>query len=449
MQVGESREVTLAEAPRSLDISQPDVIDVQRIGSSERILVTALKSGHSRLVARFPSGQMKDWQFQVGNTSKLPFDTATLSSASLLRSARELQRRTGLDVVVDNGRIGIFGLIQTEAQLKSLFDVCLGQEECLPRFSLSDSMALELSSKLNAHLSALGFPQVKVKYSSGGTIATGYLADEAQLQNILLVVKSIAPRTISHILVDRNSQPLIESTLSFFRINQSGLTALGLSTQSPESSMSSTESAHVTIAKETAKLKGGPFVTLALPDLVLKALTQKGVVQQIAQPSVVVASGGRGEILSGGEILFQTGGQVQKFYNQTYGISVVLQPRLLAENKIALKVELRITQPQTDPTQKSVSSQTASVLSTEINLRSDERLLLTRISQKADGKAVSKIPILGHIPIVGELFKSRELSSDDAELWITIQSRLSLSDVPVLKMEERQSDVSPKAHWLD
>lgn len=449
LQVGESKEVALPEAPRSLDISQPDVIDVQRIGASERILVTALKSGLSRLVARFPSGQLKHWQFQIGNTNKLPFETATLSSASLLRSARELQRRTGLDVVVDNGRIGIFGLIHTEAQLKALFEICLGQDECLPRFSVSDAMAQELVRKINAHLSALGFSQVKVKYSLGGFIADGYLADDSQLQGVLQAIKSVAPRTASQIQVDRSSQPLIESTLSFFRVSQSGLTALGLSAQSPDSPMSSAEAAHVSLSKQTAKLHGGPLLTLALPDLVLKALSQKGVVQHIAQPSVVIASGGRGEILSGGELLFQSGGQVQKFYTQNYGLSVVLQPRLLTDSHISLRVELRITHPQADPTQKATSSHTASVLNTEVNLRADEPLLLTRISQKADGKSVSKIPILGHLPLVGELFKSRELTTEDAELWITIKSRLALSEAPVLSIQDRQTPANPKAHWLD
>jgi pilus assembly protein CpaC len=39
-------------------------------------------------------------------------------------------------------------------------------------------------------------------------------------------------------------------------------------------------------------------------------------------------------------------------------------------------------------------------------------------------KAVSKLPLLGHIPIIGELFKSRALDSTRRELVIFVTPRI-------------------------
>ncbi len=450
LQVGESKEVALQDAPRSLDISQPDVIDVQRIGSSNRILITAIKSGTSNLTARFPESQPRTWSFQVGVSAGIPSTNISLSSASMLRTAREIQKRVGLDVTVDNGRIALFGTVQNEQQVKSLLEICLNREECLPRFTLTDNAALALARQFQQHIIQLEFKNVIVEVNLGSLILKGSVAYENQVEILMNLAQSIAPRVHHQLAVERASQPLVESQLSFYRISQTGLSALGIATSDPQSQSASSGFAKLSTAEHVAKLKGGPLLTLSLPDLLLKALSQKGVVQQIAQPSIVVASGGKGEILSGGELLFQSGGQVQKFHSQSYGISVVLQPRILGHDRIAQKIELKITHPQHDPTQKSISSMNSSILNTEVSSRFNEVLLLTRISQKANGKSIQKIPLLGHVPILGELFKSREVSGEDAELWITLRSNVVLSQAPALPKEELVPiDASPHPHWLD
>jgi pilus assembly protein CpaC len=188
---------------------------------------------------------------------------------------------------------------------------------------------------------------------------------------------------------------------------------------------------------------------LALPSIVLKAMSKKGVIKQIAQPSIVVASGGRGEITSGGELLFQSGGQVQKFLTQNYGITVALQPKLIGKSKIVQRVDLKITHPQADPSQNAVSSLATSSLTTEVSSSSEEQILLARISQQASGKRVTKIPVIGHIPIIGELFKTREITGEDAELWITLKSQLVPSGAPQLEPFRESGEIDPNFSLLD
>jgi pilus assembly protein CpaC len=449
IQVGESKEVDLKEAPKNIDISHSDIIDVQRLGTTNRILITALRSGTSSLVVHFPDGRSRGWTFQVGSTASLPAALATLSSASLLRTARELQRRSGLEVTVDNGRIALFGIAQNEAQMHAILEICLEREECLPRYTITDAAGKALTAALKTHLNALGLVQIALELSLSGVIFSGHVSSDEQLQLLTKIAQSVCPRASFNVEIDKGSQTLVQSQLSFYRISQTGLTALGMATAAPPTALTEGAVAKVSTSELSAKLRGGPTLNLTLPELLLKAHAHKGVIQQIAQPSIVVASGGRGEILSGGELLFQSGGQHQKFFSQSYGISVVLQPRMISSSRIVQRIELKITHPQSDPTRNAISSLNSSILNTEVNSKVSEVLLLTRISQKANGKSTMKIPILGHLPILGELFKSREISGEDAELWITLKSDLLLPQAPNLEKELKSSEASTQAHWLD
>jgi len=450
MQVGESKEVMLDAAPQSLDLSQPDIIDVQRIGMSNKILVTALKSGAAQLTVRYPLGTTRQWFFNIGTLAS-PLDSSpSLSSASLLRLAREIQKRTGLEAVLDNGRVVIFGFLQTELQVRNLLDLCFGRDECLPRFSIHEDAGRQLKKIIQEHLDHMGFHGITLEQTGAGFILKGSIAKADANLELKNLIGSVVPRVSLSLDADHSSQPLIETQLSFFRVTQTGLTALGLSTQAPENQPADSDLVRLRVAPHLAKLRGGPQLGFIFPELALKALTQNGILQQIARPSVVTASGSRGEILSGGELIFQTKGQVQKFLTQNYGISIVVKPKLVDAQRISHLIELKITHPQADPTQNAISAMSASVLNTEINCKPDETLLLTRINQRTNGKTTTKIPILGHIPLLGELFKSRELQDEDAELWITLKSQLQLSQAPSLPdISQPENPPNPKAHLLD
>ncbi len=449
MQVGTSKEVILQQAPRNLNISNPDVLDVQRIGLSNKILVTALSSGEAVLTAQYPNRTEKQWSFKVGATTVQDPHTHRLSSASLVRTAKELQKRTGLEITIDSGSIAIFGHLSNSTQTKALIEICLGLTECQPRFSLSENALSHIMESMTQHIKQLEFNDVQLIPSFGGIIIKGTVPHETDKRHLMSVIHSVIPKPFDQLTVEKASQSLIETQLSFFRVSETGLTAMGISSTSSSDVRPEGALATISVPGSAAKLKGGPVLNFALPSIVVKALSKKGVIKQIAQPTLVIASGGRGEITSGGELLFQSGGQFQKFLTQNYGITVVLQPKRVGRNKIIQRVDLKITHPQHDPTQNAVSSLTSSTLTTEVSSTPNEQLLLTRISQQAMGKSVSKIPIVGHIPIIGELFKARELNGENAELWITLKSNLVQSTAPLLEPMRESSEINPNFSLLD
>jgi len=61
---------------------------------------------------------------------------------------------------------------------------------------------------------------------------------------------------------------------------------------------------------------------------------------------------------------------------------------------------------------------------TTVNMAKDETLVLGELFSSRDAKAVEKVPVLGSIPIIGELFKSRKFQQDKTEFLVFVTPRL-------------------------
>jgi len=61
---------------------------------------------------------------------------------------------------------------------------------------------------------------------------------------------------------------------------------------------------------------------------------------------------------------------------------------------------------------------------TNVTVRHGETIVLSGVFSHDEQKAVSKLPGLGHIPIIGELFKSRAFDSTKRELVIFVTPRI-------------------------
>ena len=63
-------------------------------------------------------------------------------------------------------------------------------------------------------------------------------------------------------------------------------------------------------------------------------------------------------------------------------------------------------------------------VNTEVSVRDGETIVLSGLLYVTEGKDVTKVPVLGHIPIIGELFKSRSFREQKTELVIFVTPRI-------------------------
>ncbi|MCR5834202.1 MAG: pilus assembly protein N-terminal domain-containing protein [Selenomonadaceae bacterium] len=150
-------------------------------------------------------------------------------------------------------------------------------------------------------------------------------------------------------------------------------------------------------------------------------LVTKGKARILSRPSVTTLSGEQATIQIGGEIPYTTtnsnGSTNTSFKN--YGIILQFRPIVDAQNRInsAVHTEVSSLSGETVNGQPIISTRSANSV---INLNSGDPIVIGGLMDSSETKTVSKIPLLGDIPIIGEFFKHTSKSRDKRELIVVV-----------------------------
>lgn len=187
---------------------------------------------------------------------------------------------------------------------------------------------------------------------------------------------------------------------------------------------------------------------------VLKALVTKGYAKVLAEPNLLVKSGQEGNFLAGSKIPYSivtsAGGlAATTLVYETVGVKLKFKPEALENGLINLKI---------DPAEVSSIAGTMAVngypiidtrtVQTNVDLKEGESLVMAGLLQEEQIKTMSKIPLLGDIPILGALFRSTQDDLKEKELVFIITPRIikpmAKGEKPVLptdkKLTQEQED---------
>jgi Flp pilus assembly secretin CpaC len=168
----------------------------------------------------------------------------------------------------------------------------------------------------------------------------------------------------------------------------------------------------------------------------------------LAEPTLVTVSGERAAFLAGGEIpilqqLATAGSAVQSVTYEPYGMRINMIPILQENGTINIEVS---------PEERILSAANALVFSgsstpidgfttrktqTIVELRPGQELFLSGLITTNSGREVNRTPILGEIPVLGALYRSKAFSKNESELVISIRPEIILPGSPgQLKLPE-------------
>lgn len=169
----------------------------------------------------------------------------------------------------------------------------------------------------------------------------------------------------------------------------------------------------------------------------LQALVTEGKARILSRPSITTMSGQKANILIGGRIPIPTSagdGQIAIDWRE-YGIRLNIEPVVDAENKITSKVHAEVSTldyghsvTENDFSIPAIASREADAV---INVRSGMTMAIGGLLNSQDGKTVTKIPLLGDIPIIGQFFRHTQKTRDNRELLILITPTLVSDETPV------------------
>ncbi|TPJ70769.1 type II and III secretion system protein family protein [Mesorhizobium sp. B2-7-1] len=173
----------------------------------------------------------------------------------------------------------------------------------------------------------------------------------------------------------------------------------------------------------------------------INAMEQSGVMKTLAEPTLTAVSGEKATFKVGGEYNMvssvtnnkstdnQTGERTWTASQVEYGIGLEFQPVVLSAGRISLKVRTAVSEPTTEGSfalgDTNIISLRKRLADTTVELPSGGSMMIAGLVRDDVRQAVTGLPGLTKIPVLGTLFRSRDFVRNESELVIIITPYLS------------------------
>ena len=172
----------------------------------------------------------------------------------------------------------------------------------------------------------------------------------------------------------------------------------------------------------------------------VKALHTDAYTNILSTPYIVTLDNQEAEFVVGDNIPVVTGSTdsegdpFQTIERQDVGIALKILPQINGDNSIRMDLEQEISS-VTDNTIDAVDVVTSTrKIVTSVNVRDGGLIALGGLMQDNQSESSRKIPLLGDIPIIGNLFKSQSNNVDKTNLMLFMRPRILKDDASVASL---------------
>jgi pilus assembly protein CpaC len=169
----------------------------------------------------------------------------------------------------------------------------------------------------------------------------------------------------------------------------------------------------------------------------LDALAQEGLITDLAEPNMTAMNGQTASFLVGGSfpvptsVTAATGGSAPTIgiTYKDFGVKLDFTPTILDANHLNLKLRPEVSAlttvgavsiPLTNTNVVTIPAVTVTRAETTVELGSGQSFALAGLIRHSTTQDISKVPGLGDIPILGQLFRSDQFQRDETELIVIV-----------------------------
>src|SRR5882724_7622809 len=178
----------------------------------------------------------------------------------------------------------------------------------------------------------------------------------------------------------------------------------------------------------------------------IKALQTQGALRELAEPNLIAMNGQEASFLAGGEFpvpIVQGGGDrssVSVIFKE-YGVRLNFKPTIIDEDHIRLELEPEVSTIDFANGVKFdgflIPALRTRRAKTGVELRDGQSFALAGLLDNNESRSLSKVPVLGDIPVLGALFKSKSFAKNETELMFIVTATLvkpvNRDDLPQLR----------------
>ena len=165
----------------------------------------------------------------------------------------------------------------------------------------------------------------------------------------------------------------------------------------------------------------------------INAIAQKTNARVLASPNIRATEGSVAQITIGGERPVPTasasfGSNAQSVEFRRFGVILTMRPTVSDDNTIILQIRADVTQPDytlaVNINGAVIPGESVRSIDTTITVRPGDIVVMGGLLSNDKRQQTSKVPILGDIPIIGSLFRSKRFENNETELAIFMTPRI-------------------------
>jgi pilus assembly protein CpaC len=434
VQAGHGRLLRLNNIQRVV-VAAPDIADVNVISRSE-LMVIAKHVGETTLNVWMPSG-VTAYRVVVVGASGADVGQAVKEA---LGGGSSVQVRVVGDAVILEGSVRDDTAKARAETIASAFSKRVINLLTLEQPPLPPGGALE--EKLRDALR--DYPVVITATGNDGVRIEGVVPTQYDLQRIDTIAKAYAKNVVLMVRVRAPVQVQIATIVA--EINRNALNDLGVQYGGGDATSGLTTPGVFNFGYVT-----NGNLALQLLTARLHLLETRNAAKTLANPRLVVLEGQTSKLLVGGEVPIPLAGPlgVPTLVFKEFGIRLEFKPVVQPDEPIKLDLVTEVSSLDFSnavtvggfsvPTIKTRRVQTV------VSMRPGEYLAIGGLIQREDTKVVSKIPLLGDIPILGWLFRSESFNKGETELVIFVTPSLvtPTTETPALPQTPNPDTLNP------
>jgi pilus assembly protein CpaC len=366
----------------------------------------------------------------VGKSIVINVQTPLTRVLSSNPAAVETMATSPTQVVIEGKAAGASSLILWDASGRSqVFDV------------VTD---IDIAGLRNAIQKTYPNQHLEVDADGGRLLLTGTASNPHIVEDLGKMAGAYSKDVVNSILVPiiHDRQILLE--VKFAEVDRTAISQLGFnffSTSPAKNLFTTTTGQYGPPAAATTGTGGAPSATVSQllnvfmfrPDInlgaTIQALQSRDVLQILAEPNLMAISGQKATFLAGGEFPFPIVQPSQGFTSITivfkpYGVKLDFTGTVMDDNTLRLHVSPEVSTLDFS-NDLVISGFTIPAISTrraetEIELKDGQSFGIAGLLDRRTTTLLSKVPGIGDIPILGQLFRSKSINKNNTELLVFV-----------------------------
>jgi pilus assembly protein CpaC len=298
-------------------------------------------------------------------------------------------------------------------------------------------------SLIDSQIRAL-FPKddIRLSQANGSVVISGTVSDLKIAAQADSVIQAAGFKTVNLLESPVKDLRQVQLLVRVAEVNRSRMRELGSSyayQSSPGVGGFANGGGPGNLSSVTDGILAGTFSPLNLLVLsgnlttMIKALQTQGALRALAEPNLIAMDGQSASFLAGGEYpvpIVQGGGDKStiSIVFKEYGVRLNFKPTIIDEDHIRLELEPEVSTLDFANGVKFdgfvIPGLRTRRAHTGVELRDGQSFALAGLLDNSETRSLSKVPGLGDIPILGNLFKSTQFQKNESELMFIVTAQM-------------------------